>query len=89
MSIVEIGRVPANVDTGFSAGTFAHEATRGPVNVHHLPHRHTEALDGREGILSIDLRGLCGYRSVRKPGLDRLGLVGHDRGLWSGDRMDW
>ena len=51
--------------------------------MHHFPHRHAEALDGREGRLHIDLRELGGCRFVRKHGLDGLGLVGHDRRLWS------
>jgi hypothetical protein len=77
VAIVKIGRVSADVDTRFGARAFAHEATRGSVNVHHFPYGHTEALDRWEGILGVDLRGFCGYRPVRQLGLDRLGLVGH------------
>ena len=90
MSIVEIGRVSADVDTRFGARAFAREATRGLVNVHHFPHRHAETLEGQEGGLGVDdLRGLCRYRSVRQLGLDGLCHVGHDRGPWSVDRKDW
>lgn len=54
--------------------------------MHHFPHGHAEALDGGESRLRIGLRGLDGGTFVR---LDRLGLVGHDRGAWSVDGKDW
>ena len=57
MTIVEVCRVPANVDTRFGTRTFAGETARGPVNVHHLAHRPAEALDGWEGDLDVGRSG--------------------------------
>jgi len=65
VSIVEVGRVTADVDTRLGARAFACEATRGFVDVHHFPHGHAETLDRREGRLHVDLGGSSGCRSVR------------------------
>ena len=61
MAIVEVGRVPANVDTRFGTRTFAREATRGFVDVHHFAYRLAEALDGWDGDLDVGLSGRHGY----------------------------
>jgi len=58
--IVEVGRVPANVDTRFGTRSLTSEATRGFVDVHHFAHRPAEALDGWEGDLEVGLFGRCG-----------------------------
>ena len=55
--IVEVGRVPANVDTRFGTRTLGGETTRGFVYVHHLAHRPAEALDGWEGDLEVGRSG--------------------------------
>jgi len=55
VAIVEIGRVPADVDAGFGAGALACETARGFVDVHHFPHGHAEALDGQKGRLHVYL----------------------------------
>lgn len=60
MSVVEVGRVPANVDARFGTRTFADETARGFVNVHHFAHRPAEALDGWEGDLDVGLSGRHG-----------------------------
>ena len=62
MSVVEVGRVPANVDTRLSTRTFGREATRGSVDVHDFPHGHAEAVNGRDGRLYLGLGefGGCG-----------------------------
>ena len=65
MSITEIGRVSADIDTGLGARTFGCEETRGSVDVDHFPHGHAEALDGRGGRLHIGLGIFGGCKSVR------------------------
>ena len=60
--IVEVGGVPANVDTRLGTRTFTREATRGFVDMHHFAHRPAKALDGWKGDLDVGLFG--GHVSV-------------------------
>ena len=79
VSIVQRCRVLADVNPRFCAWTLSREITRSFAEVHHLPCRHAETLDGSQCWPVVDHLFLGGNRPHGPFGLERFGRLRYRR----------